>query len=74
MHEIVTFKFFMGLQLQLSGSFEFKWITVTVSLLFSQYAVAGNNTPQNFRILGNYSYMMQWASNLKLNDIERMVF
>ena len=51
MHETIIFELFRGLQVQLQRSFESMYITVAVSLLFSQNAVAEIIPLRNFQEL-----------------------
>ena len=58
-HEIIIFKLFKGLQLQLSGVFRINSHYSHSFLVFLQNGVAGNHSPREFpSIFGNYSYMI----------------
>ena len=58
-HEIIVFKSFRGLQLQLSGVFRIKNIAVTVPWFSCRKQFLGNNSPRTFlRIFGSYNHIM----------------
>ena len=54
------------------GFSELICMTVTVSMFSSRMQLQERNPPQEFsRIWCNYSYMIEWLSNLKCKDFEK---